>query len=65
MTRDTSAATLNFMELLFPKPIANEYVASTFHGSRSPEADASTDDGFININILPVTLIDISHEIPT
>ncbi|KAL7602106.1 hypothetical protein Lser_V15G22456 [Lactuca serriola] len=60
MTRDTSAATQSFMELLFPWPIANEYVASTSHGSRSFEAD----DGLININNLPVTINDINHEVP-
>ncbi|KAL7606186.1 hypothetical protein Lser_V15G18147 [Lactuca serriola] len=65
MTRDTSAATQTFRELFFPEPIANEYVASSSHGSRSSEADESAEDGFININNLPVTLNDISHEIHT
>ena len=65
MTTDTSAATQTFMELLFPEPVANEYAETTSHGSRSFEADESANNRLININNLPVTHNDISHEVPT
>lgn len=45
MNRDTFAATQTFMELLFPKSIVNEYVASPSDGARSSEADHSANDG--------------------
>lgn len=53
------------MELLFPKPIANEFVESPSHESGPSEADHSADDGFVTIHNLPVSINDISQEIPS
>ena len=53
------------MELLFPELIANEYLASHCNGPRSSEAEPSTNDGLVNVHNLPVSVDDISHEIPT
>ena len=65
MYRDASADTLTFMKLLFPNLIANDFVASSSYDSRPSEVDQSADDGFVNIHNPPVSISDISQELPS
>ena len=58
MSRDASAFTSIFMELLFPEKIANEFVAE------SSNVEQSANDGVVNIHNLPVSLNGISQDIP-
>ncbi|KAL7608408.1 hypothetical protein Lser_V15G13264 [Lactuca serriola] len=60
MSRDTSVATQTFMELLFPEPIANKFVASPSHDSSASKVVHIADDGFVNIHNLPIMLNDIN-----
>ena len=55
MSKDTSAATSTFMELLFPEDFSNEFVAE------SSGAAQSENEGGVNIHNLPVSLNDISQ----
>ena len=62
---DSSTATQTFMELLFSEQIANKFMASPSEESGPSEVDHSADDGFVNIHNLPVSLNDISQELPS
>ena len=65
MSKYASAVSQTFIELLFPEQIANEFMANPSDGSGSSEEVHSVDDGFFSIHNLPVTLNDISQEIPS
>ncbi|XP_052625851.1 uncharacterized protein LOC128132890 [Lactuca sativa] len=65
MSRNASAVTPTFMELLFPEQIADEFVADPSNEVGSSDVEHLANDGVINIHNLPVSLNDISQEIPS
>ncbi|KAL7604462.1 hypothetical protein Lser_V15G19705 [Lactuca serriola] len=64
MNQETSVVTSNLMELLFPERIADEFVAYPTNEPSSSTVDHSANEGVVNIHNLPVSINDISHEIP-
>ena len=64
MNQETSVVTSNLMELLFPERIDDEFVADPTNEPSSCTMDHSANKGMVNIHNLPISINDISHEIP-